>query len=135
MIIIIIIIIIIMIMIMIISCPFPQRCPQHTHKRAKGRCRKAEMTGDTLHALWKVFGWSCNSLLRGISPEVDWERRPILGGAYLDGGYRAALVQLRGDWDFSAVNLGLANWAHNIEMCWQCRASNLDKDLLWGIFR
>ena len=43
MIIIITIIIIIMIMI-IISCPFPQRCPQHTHKRAKGRCRESEVT-------------------------------------------------------------------------------------------
>ena len=62
--------------------------------------RKRDMTQATLPALWKIFGWSCNSLLSGITPQFDWLQQAMTGGEYIAERYRAALVQLRGDWEF-----------------------------------
>ena len=90
------------------------------------------MSPQTLDALWRVFAWSVNALLTGISPTHNREQRPLEGGEqYIAGGWRAALIQIRGGWEFYANVLGLPNWASGQEMCWMCRASNTIAELAW----
>ena len=93
------------------------------------------MTEATLDDLWKPFAWSCNVLLGGVTPDTDWNDKPIRGGQqYVAGGFRAALIQLRGDWEFYANALKFENWATNEAMCWLCRASNIIQAMHWTNF-
>ena len=87
--------------------------------------RKKDMTSTTLDELWRVFGWSTNALLTGITPRQDYMQKAIDGGEWIADGLRAALIQLRGDWEFYAVSLGFPNWSKSEEMCWLCCASNI----------
>ena len=64
------------------------------------------MTSTTLDELWRVFGWSTNALLTGITPRQDYMQKAIDGGEWIADGLRAALIQLRGDSDFYVVSLG-----------------------------
>ena len=60
--------------------------------------KKSDVIADTLPALLKLFSWSVNALLTGISPELDEDGQPCPGGGkYLADGWRAALCQIRGD--------------------------------------
>ena len=97
--------------------------------------KKDSMTTATLDVLWRVFAWSMNALLTGITPERDWNQQPIEGGGeYIAGGWRGALVQLRGDWEFYANTLGPETWASAANMRWLCSASNTVAHLLWHNF-
>jgi len=94
--------------------------------------RKADLVPGTLDALWTVFAWSANALLTGISPEVDWAQREIGGGGdYIAGGFRGAVVQLRGDWEFYCQIFKFPYWHEAERMCWLCKASNTIERLLW----
>ena len=94
--------------------------------------RKADLTPDALDVLWRVFAWSVNVLLIGITPDEDWEgRRLSNGGEFLAGGFRGALVQVRGDWEFYCQVFKFPYWHESLRMCWLCRASNTIADLLW----
>ena len=42
--------------------------------------RKSDMVLGNLDAIWKVFAWSCNTLLSGETPTVDHAGRPRAGG-------------------------------------------------------
>lgn len=42
--------------------------------------RKSDMVLGNLDAIWKVFAWSCNTLLSGETPTVDHADRPRAGG-------------------------------------------------------
>ena len=88
------------------------------------------MVEETWPALWQAFSWSMNQLLTGITEEVDWRvvRRDD-GNRYVADGWRGAVVQLRGDWEFLANVIKLPNWAHKDNMCWLCKASNAIRDL------
>ena len=92
------------------------------------------MTSTTLDELWRVFGWSTNALLTGITPRQDYMQKAIDGGEWIADGLRAALIQLRGDWEFYAVSLGFPNWSKSEEMCWLCCASNIIDRLRWHNF-
>ena len=95
--------------------------------------RKTDLTPETLDTLWTVFAWSMNALLTGVAPEEDWDGRALAsGGEYIAGGFRGALVQVRGDWEFNCQIFKFPYWHESSMMCWQCRASNTILELLWS---
>ena len=96
---------------------------------------KRDMTPTTLDALMKAFSWSMNVLLSGQTPHHDYRGAPIIGGgANLADGYRAALAQVRGDWEFYVTLFGFPSWQTNVRMCPFCRASSTIFGLLWSDF-
>ena len=96
---------------------------------------KNQMTPTTLDALMQAFAWSMNVLLSGQTPHQDYRGQPIPdGGIDLADGYRAALVQIRGDWEFYVNLFGFPSWNTNARMCPFCRASNTIRGLLWSDF-
>ena len=96
---------------------------------------KRQMTPTTLDALMKAFSWSMNVLLSGETPHCDYRGAPITGGGRnLANGYRGALVQIRGDWEFYTQLFGFPTWQNNIRMCPFCRASSSILGRLWTDF-
>ena len=78
--------------------------------------------GRTMEKVWEVIGWSMNCLLRGREPREDYMGRPIKGGEIADG-FRGALIQLRGDWEFFSDFFDVARWNNAENCCWLCKAS------------
>jgi hypothetical protein len=64
--------------------------------------KKTDFVADTLDTLMEAFSWSMNVLLSGQSPHATWQGHPMQGGGVdlAPGGYRGALCQVRGDWEF-----------------------------------
>ena len=94
--------------------------------------RKRDLAPGTLDVLWRVFAWSVNQLLTGITAPTTWEDRPADGGGqFIAERWRAALVQIRGDWEFYANVLGLPSWSSAENMCWLCDASANIAHLAW----
>ena len=63
---------------------------------------------------------------------MDWLQRPIDGvPKYLAGGWRAALVQVRGDWQFYCELFHVPAWNAAVNMCWMCKASSNIPHLRW----
>ena len=89
--------------------------------------KKSVMVPDTLAVMFKIVAWSFNVLLTALMPELDWDAKPMPldphGPRYIAGGYKAALIQIRGDWEFYSSVLELPNWGAGDEMCWLCHAS------------
>jgi hypothetical protein len=96
--------------------------------------RKTECVADTMDALLKIFSWSMNVALSGQTPLIDHNNRPMAGGSPLCGDYRAALVQVRGDWEWYCKIFHFGQWNENVEMCPFCRASSTVPDRLWTNF-
>eukprot|EP00969_Alexandrium_andersonii_P336612 14879087-Alexandrium_andersonii.AAC.1 len=83
-------------------------------------------------AIWRVMAWSLNALLSGHTPRASLDGEPLAtGGQPLAGGWKAATVQVRGDWEFYCDTFGFPRWSENQEMCWLCRASNVVPELNW----
>ena len=88
---------------------------------------KSEIAVGTLNELLKVFGWSMNVLLSGIVPDRNHDDLPLPNArGYVADGIRGCLCQIRGDWEFYAVALGMAHWKNKANMCWLCKASHDD---------
>jgi hypothetical protein len=91
---------------------------------------KSQMVEGTMDHLLKVFAWSMNSLLEGKTPEVDPFGRPIVGNSVPHAGsWRAALCQVRGDWEFYCDCFKFPRWHAHENMCFMCRASGLEDHL------
>ena len=96
--------------------------------------RKTEMleSGETMDYLWKVFSWSVNLMLTGINGEQDYEGRPLNEPRrFLASGYRASLMQIRGDWEFLSNVIKLVHWGRSGNMCFLCKAENEEGPLKW----
>ena len=95
--------------------------------------RKSDLADGTLEACWDYLAWALNGLLEGKVPERDVRgRRHARAGRAV--GWRAATVQVRGDWEFYASCLGLARWDGVPHMCFACGAEQgdgADPDLVW----
>jgi hypothetical protein len=91
--------------------------------------------GSTLDAIWKIFAWSVDVLLSGMSPSTDFRGRPVFDDVKpLAEGYRAAFCQCRGDWAFFSEALGFP-WHNEVEnMCWLCNAGARDPRCSWTDF-
>ena len=65
--------------------------------------RKDDCVKGTLDELLRIFSYSMNYLLTGITPSKDHNDLPVYGGKeWMSNRFRAALVQVRGDWEFYA---------------------------------
>ena len=96
--------------------------------------RKSQLleTGATLEAIFNVIAWSFNALLRGACPDEDECGMPMAGSSHpLADGWRGALLQIRGDWQFYVQAFGFPQWNSSDRMCWLCRASSTRRDYLW----
>ena len=66
--------------------------------------KKSDICGAaTYDALWEVFAWSMNQLMRGSFDRLDWEGREGIvdnPGLSIAGGYSGAIILMRGDWQF-----------------------------------
>ena len=88
--------------------------------------RKRDMTDETMAELLRVFCWSTNILLTGITPERNWDDKPYANaGRFIANGFRGVFMQLRGDWEFYANTLHFPNWANNGNMYWFCGAEGI----------
>jgi hypothetical protein len=99
--------------------------------------RKSDLLpdGSTLEAIFHVLAWSLNSLLDGFTPHSDPDGLPLDGGgAPLAGPWKGACIQVRGDWQFYCQAFHFPTWNTNERMCWLCRASNVNPELLWTDF-
>eukprot|EP00959_Pyramimonas_sp_CCMP1952_P356131 7458372-Pyramimonas_sp.AAC.1 len=94
--------------------------------------KKSDIGPGTVDAIFSYFAWAMNVLSSGVTPTHDWTHRRLDGGGqYLvPGGWRASLIQCRGDWEFYANYLGLPRWDTD-NCCWLCKASLSDERLLW----
>ena len=80
------------------------------------------MRADTLDAIPKLFSESCNALLAGKFPGT---------GTDLASGWRGALCQIRGDWQFYCQALYFPARNSGEMMCWMCRASGRIPELVY----
>ena len=100
-----------------------------------GVVRKSECVADTFDLLLKVFSWSVNVALSGETPLADHNNRDVTGGGVqLCGGYRAALVQVCGGWEWYCRIFHFGQWNENVHMCSFCRASSVVPGRLWTDF-
>ena len=84
----------------------------------KGRC--------TWDAVLHIFSWSARHLLTGLFPTTRHEgqsldkQRQKLAGQPL--GFRAVLLQARGDWPFLKQLFQFPSWS-STRICWKCTAT------------
>ena len=96
--------------------------------------RKQDMVADTLDTLTKALSWSFNVLLSGQTPHATWQGHALdRGGEDLARGYRAALCQIRGDWEFDTSLFYFRQW-NTDEMCPFCLASATNAAHAWSDF-
>ena len=63
--------------------------------------KKSDMLPNTMDEILRVFAWSCNALLSGVTPSQNPFGKAVAGGGQaLAGPWRGALCQVRGDWAF-----------------------------------
>lgn len=97
--------------------------------------RKSDIAEGTLDAIFKVLSWSFNTMLAGKTPRLRWDDRKMDGGgAPLASGWKAALCQIRGDWQFYCEIFRFPQWNSAVSMCWMCRASSTIEQLAWTDF-
>ena len=86
----------------------------------------------TLESVWQRLAWAFNALAEGKMPATDWQARPIEdAGRQLAGGWRFAMIGLRGDWEFYNQACGFPTSQSVPNMCWLCNASPKSGDLCW----
>ena len=91
--------------------------------------------GGTMQVITRILSWSFNVMLSGVTPLTDWEDRPLEGGGLpLAGGWRAALCQVRGGWQFYCELFKFPQWNAAQRMCWLCQASSTNPALAWVRF-
>lgn len=95
----------------------------------------------TLQQLCAPLAWSFAVMLDGTWPTkshqgAEWRpnsRRWAMGGSPLAGGWRAAFVEARGDWEFLVKLWRIQGYAHN-SLCHLCLAAKTDGPLNFADF-
>jgi hypothetical protein len=85
---------------------------------------------ETLAPVWRVLNWSLECLQTGTHPTTDHEGRPFKSAVRRERagapiGARAALVELRGDWQWHWFHFGLSAFWQATRVCIYCQASNV----------
>ena len=97
--------------------------------------RKSDMAPETLDDLMRVFSWSVNTLLSGMTPSVNWLDQPIDSTPYaFANGWRGCLCQARGDWQWYCEAFRFPQWNSAARMCFVCRASSTIPGIEWHDF-
>ena len=76
-----------------------------------------------------------NQLLEGMFSGTDFEMRPRGEKGLIAEGWKGALIQCRGDWEFYTQVFDLLKWNNAERCCWLCKASNTVPNLLWTNFK
>jgi hypothetical protein len=103
-------------------------------------CRCGCRSWCTLYPVWLWLCWSLQALINGEYPDARHDGQPWTPadeqnrGAMSNRkfGFRAFVLQLRGDWSEFAHSVGFVNWASRDHPCFMCDAS---QDLLCGLLR
>jgi hypothetical protein len=94
--------------------------------------QKSMMSNDTLHAVFRRLAWAFNALAVGRMPQRDWTGNRLSdAGRVLGGGWRLAMIGLRGDWEFFSQACGFPTSTSVPCMCFICKASPHLGDLTW----
>ena len=97
--------------------------------------KKSDCVADTLETLAQAFSWSMNVCLSGQTPHRSWRGDPMEGGGQdLALGYRFALAQMRGDWEWFTTLFHFPRWDQAEMMCPFCRASSSIAGHEWSDF-
>ena len=97
--------------------------------------KKSLMLPNTMDEILRIFAWSCNVLLSGVTPHENPYGKAVAGGGQaLAGPWRAALCQVRGDWAFFKECFNFPQWNSAVMMCFCCRASSTIPNLAWTNF-
>ena len=106
--------------------------PLHSQIRIPVTCieKKFNAGVQTVKSIFQVLSWSLSSLGKGYNPERRHDGRHWLksldkaraGQAGMPLPFKAALIQIRADWDWYQHWMGAAPWNQNSGMCWMCRA-------------
>jgi hypothetical protein len=91
--------------------------------------KKSAQCKETFDKIWEILVWDLKALLRGefhtkrhdeaeFSPD---EYLQSMRGAYIAGGSRFALIQLKQDWEFLCAVYGFKTWSAH-EFCPFCDA-------------
>ena len=96
---------------------------------------KTAVDDGTLLAVWDYLAWACNALLAGRIPPRDHNGKGHPeGGRKIAKGWRFAMVQVRGDWEFYSEVLKLPRWDAVPSVCWMCyvkQGEGLPNNQLW----
>ena len=86
--------------------------------------RKSDLGPGALQMVFSRMAWSMNALMEGRMPSHDWQgRKHPEAGRVLAGGYRAAAMHVKGDWEFFCQAFGFPAPTSTPNMCWMCSAS------------
>ena len=82
----------------------------------------------TMDFVFQLFGWSLQCLFHGKFPEVAHDGAPFQDGyrKRLAGqamGFRALLLEIKGDWEFYSDVLHLPRWNNTEGICFLCKAT------------
>ena len=96
--------------------------------------RKSDLCDGTLEALFDRLAWACNAMLHGKYPSHDWKGKPHpkAGQDLPTRGWKAAVLHLRGDWEFYQQVLGFPAPNSVPNNCFICWASPNVPDLAWS---
>jgi hypothetical protein len=87
---------------------------------------KRALTDSLLQQLLKRFVWAFEALAKGRMPDLDWRGNPHSeAGRTLCGGWRFAIIQIRGDCEFFSEALYLERWS-DANCCFLCDATLAD---------
>jgi hypothetical protein len=107
---------------------------KHTHF-IYAAINKSQIGEGTLEELWDYLAWSFNALTTGRLPDCDWKGRKIKGaGRVLARGWRASVINLRGDWEFFNQVLNFPMSTAKPHCCWLCSAGPDTAGLEWSEF-
>ena len=80
--------------------------------------KKSSMITETMDAILNIFAEQMNILAQAHHHNTLC-------------GYSGVLCQIRGDWAFYCETFRFPQWNSAERMCWCCRASSVDEELLW----
>jgi hypothetical protein len=96
-------------------------------KRVFTVINKSALDKPNLDFLFSYLVWAFNALCAGVMPSTNWCGLDYKqAGRPLASGRRAALMQVRGDWEFYVSALGLPSWQNATNCCWLCEASEMN---------
>ena len=79
--------------------------------------READITDETLNELFTDLAVRLNILTAGVQPDLDKKGRPNPNkGKRVKGGFKVAVIFLKGDWEFYANVLHLPRWDNKNNM-------------------
>ena len=105
--------------------------PRFKAMRVLITCVPTRMVTRSSHdKMLEVIRWSFQAMALGKHPTTDHEGNQLphhmCKNAGCDLPFKGVLLEMRGDWKFYNVVLGLPHWRQNNGICWLCKAKTED---------